>query len=478
VTPPIPISVSFTASTPASLEVNSSTSLGAQIENDISANPQVQWTVTCGEAACGSFNPPTTNNWAKTVFTAPSAIPAGSTVTVTATSLADSTKSASATITITPQTPTLADGTYVFQISTEPGNNASFITGVFVAKGGAITGGEQDTVNYQESGDGDSESSSPYSVFHPVTGGNYTVAPDGTLAISIQAGPYATESLTGALASGGQGFITAIDGVPAGGAVDLQTSIASPAGGYALSLFGGDADSSPMWFGGILNIDTPGAISGTGSILDVVDGAAAYGGVPNGVYSVGSSTVSTPDAFGRVVIQLNPGASSTLQTVSLAAYIVSSKQLRLAGTNEDGGYEPGIFMGVVGGTALSQGAATGKFTPASLAGTSYVFGAAGTDTHGLLQLAGILTLSEDGSLTGTLNWNDPSGKPQDPLPFTGSWTIDPMGRVSLSDLSDGSTFKYNLHLYLTGDGGGLLLSNDTSDVFSGQVFQQQSTALA
>jgi hypothetical protein len=476
VTPPIPISVSFATPAPASMEVNSSASLEAQILNDISANPQVQWTVTCGGSACGAFNPPTTNNWAKAVFAAPSVIPSGSTVTVTATSVADPTKSASATIVITPQTSTLADGTYVFQISAQPGSNASFITGVFVAKGGTITGGEQDTVNYQEYGDSDGNYSSVgYSSFAPITGGSYSVAADGNLQIFFQQGENAVANLTGSLASGGHGLIAAIDGVPAGGTVDLQTSTAAPAGGYAISLYGGDGYQSPMWIGGILNVDSQGQISGNGSLLDVVDGSAGYGGTPTGKQPIAASTVSAPDALGRITIQLNPGASSTLQPVTLAAYVVDAQHLRLVLTGEESGYTYGSFNGVLGGSALSQGAATGKFTAASFAGSSFVFGASGWDTHGLLQVAGVLTPSSDGSLTGTLNWNDLNTKPQEPLPLTGTWTIDPTGRVALSNLTDGSTFNYNLHLYLTGDGGGLLLSNDTDDVFSGQVFQQQSS---
>jgi hypothetical protein len=477
VTPPIPISVAFSSATPASLEVNSSASLGIQIENDISANPQVQWTVTCGEAVCGSFNPPTTNNFAKTVFTAPSAIPTGSTVTVTATSVADPTKSASATITITPQTGTLADGTYVFQISAQPGSNASFTTGVFVAKGGAITGGEEDIANYQLEGDSDDNYTMVgYTSFQPITGGSYSVAPDGNLQIFFQPGQSTAANLTGSLASGGHGLIAAIDGVPAGGTLDLQTGAAAPAGGYAVSLYGGDNYTSPMWMAGILNIDSPGQISGNGSILDVVDGGTGFGATSPGGPTVGASTVSAPDSLGRVVIQLNPGAAVTFQPMSLAAYVVDAKHLRLALTGETYGYSNGNFSGVLGGSALGQGVTTGKFTNASFAGSSFVLGATGSDAHGQLDVAGILTPASDGSLTGTLNWNDLSGKAQEPLPFTGSWTLDPTGRVTLTNLSDSSTFKYDLHLYLTGDGGGLLLSNDTTEVFLGQIFQQQPSA--
>ncbi len=99
--------------------------------------------------------------------------------------------------------------------------------------------------------------------------------------------------------------------------------------------------------------------------------------------------------------------------------------------------------------------------------------------HGPLQIAGVVTLNTGGSATGTLNWNDLSGgAPQNPLAFTGAYTVDPTGRVTLSNLTDGATFKYSLHLYLTGNGSGLVLSSDANDVFAGQAFQQQAGAFS
>jgi len=79
-------------------------------------------------------------------------------------------------------------------------------------------------------------------------------------------------------------------------------------------------------------------------------------------------------------------------------------------------------------------------------------------------------------VSGTLNWNDQTGtKAQSPIAFTGSYTVDPSGRVTLSNLTDGSTFNYTLHLYLTGNGG-LMLSSDSADTMAGQAFQQQPGA--
>ena len=463
IVPPIPISVIF-AGAPASIQVNASVSLRASISNDVSANPQVNWTVNCGGTQCGSFSPSTTSNDQPTTYNAPAAIPPGNTVTVTATSATDPTKSASASIVVIPVAPTLADGTYVFQISGSPGNAGTFITGTIVAKSGVITSGEQDSVS--DDGEGD-----VYTLFQPVTGGSYSTTPDGNMQIDVQIGQDETETLNGTLASNSQGLIASFDGIPGSGTLDLQTSTAPPAGGYAISLYSVDIYSSPTWIAGILNIDSPGAISGNGSVIDVIDGPVYSGGPP----SLGASTVSAPDAFGRMIFQLNPGANSPLPVLYLAGYIVDSSHIRLTQSNNPiNGYG---YAGISGGTALGQGASTGQFSAASVSGASYVLAAQGEDQNGPLQLAGVVTLNAGGSATGTLSWNDlEEGAPQSPRAFTGTYTVDPTGRITLTNLTDGTTFTDSLHLYLTGNGGGLVLSNNADPVFAGQAFQQQTSA--
>lgn len=462
ITPPIPIAVSFFAPLPASLQVSTSASLLAAIANDVTANPRVQWTVTCGSTACGSFSSTTTTSEAGTTYTAPVAIPSGNRVTVTATSLTDSTKSVSTGITITAATQNLANGTYVFQLSGSTGSQSSFFTGVFTASNGAITSGEQDSIYYESDSNDDLVA---YPLSQKIAGGSCATTSDGNVQVSIQLGASEMESLTGSLGAGGRGFVAGINGSPGSGTLDLQTGTAAPSGGYVLSLYGGDQYGDSAWIGGILNVDSAGGISGAGSILDAVDGYPAYGGA----HAVGASTVAAPDAYGRVQFQLRPGAGSTLPPLYLAGYIVDATHIRLIETGD--AIDNTNFQGVLGGTALGQGASTGHFSAASITGSSYVFGAQGSDTRGPLQLAGVLTANASGTMTGTLNWNDLTNAAQTPLPFTGSYTVDPTGRVNVSGLT-GLSFSYSFHLYLTGDGNGLLLSNDTADIFNGQAFQQ------
>jgi hypothetical protein len=117
--------------------------------------------------------------------------------------------------------------------------------------------------------------------------------------------------------------------------------------------------------------------------------------------------------------------------------------------------------------------------PPSSTGTTYVFGADGLDEQGGLQIAGVMTLNSGGTVTGFLNWNDLSkSAPQAPAAFTGTYTVDPTGRVTITKLTDGATFTYSMHLYLNGQGSGILLSSDSNDVFNGQLFEQQSSVFS
>jgi len=474
ISPPIAISVAFQSPMPASLQVNSTASWDAVIKYDTSANPQVKWTVGCGDTLCGSFNPTTTTSDATTTYTAPSTIPSGNTVTVTATSVTDPTKSASATITIVAPAPNLANGTYVFQISGPVGSAANFLTGVIVAENGIITSGEQDSIGYNTD---DNQSLYPYSFLSgPITGGSYSTTSDGNVQISIISGDGGGETLNGVLASDQKGFVAQIYGSLGSGTLDLQTSTAAPSGGFAVSLYGGDQYGGESWIGGILNIDSAGGISGAGSEFDLIDGGGS--GLPSGEEMLGASTVTAPDKFGRVQFLLNTTGDSALPVQDLVGYVVDATHMRLVSSVYNNQLE---YQGVMGGLALGQGASTGHFSSSSLAGTSYVFGASTLLQYGAYQLAGVVGANADGTLSGMFNWNDQSENTvQSPLPVSGSWTIDSTGRATFSSLTEGSgssePYSDGLHLYLTGNGNALILSSEYVNPFAGQAYQQQTAA--
>jgi len=89
-----PNAVLFVSAPPTSLAVNASATLMATATFPIAnsgGNTAVTWAVTCGSpGGCGTFGP--SADAAGITYTAPAAIPAGATVTVTATSVADTGK--------------------------------------------------------------------------------------------------------------------------------------------------------------------------------------------------------------------------------------------------------------------------------------------------------------------------------------------------------------------------------------------------
>jgi hypothetical protein len=95
-----PISVDFGAVPPASLALSATASISAVITND-SANAGVTWSCM-PSGSCGLFSLSSTASGTTTVYTAPATVPAGGSVTITATSVTDTTKSKSQTVSITP----------------------------------------------------------------------------------------------------------------------------------------------------------------------------------------------------------------------------------------------------------------------------------------------------------------------------------------------------------------------------------------
>lgn len=461
--PPIPISVSFFSAVPASLTQGSATHISAQIANDTSINSQVTWSVSCPDADCGGFSPTETSAEALTTYTAPSAVPSGGGVTITATSVTDKTGSVSANIHIMPAASQLADGTYVFQIDGLNSFDDTFTTGAFVASGGTIVGGEQDT----ESTDTD------YSLLSQITGGSYSPMPDGNIQVSLNVPSLNSqpEVLTGTMIAGDTGFVSGVQGVAGIGTLERQTAVATPTGSYALLLNGGEFYDQGPFAAGILNMVAGPAASGTGGLLDV----ETFQGP--GLMVASPSSVSAPDRYGRVLIEVNPDPIEPLTATGLTGYVVDGSRMRLilSGNSENSSF---MFLNL-GGLALGQGANAGSFSGASVAGSSYVFAAEGHDQAGPFHLAGTLNFNAGGSVTGLLNWNVlTGGTAQSPQAFKGTYTVDPTGRLTLSNLTDGANFNYSMHLYLDGKGDGLVLGSDVNDQFTGQAFERQATAFS
>ena len=470
ITPPaLAISVAFNPAAPTSLVVSTTASLTAVVTND-SSNGGVKWTVTCGSSACGSFSPTSTASGTATTYTAPSTIPSPATVTVTATSVTDTTKTATATITITPIV--LANGTYVYHVSGEDSTGPYFIAGAFTVQNGVIAGGEQDftdrSVGYPQN------TLAPATSKLSIAGNNIQIVLDtGNTNIGVSG----LETLRGTRVSSSRYLISEFDNfAAASGSLDLQTGTAAPSGAYVFSIGGidGQEDGLALAIGGVLSISGT-TISNTASVFDINLGGnvnVSGNGGPGLLFSSGS--VTAPDSFGRLTFSLTPSTTSVAAFI-LTGYIVGPNRIQLVESQVDS------LNSDLGGTALAQTTPTGGFTTntVGVSGATYVFSGTGVDRYGNQQIAGTFTLNADGTLSGsTIAVNDVNNYGTATV-TTGTYTVDPTGRVSLVNilptLPGGSNFPavpFGFELYLDGNGNAMELGVDANDLTAGVAYLQ------
>lgn len=446
---------------PSSLVISTTSNLAAVVSED-SAAAGVTWSVTCGSAQCGSFNPTTSpGNNATTAYTAPAVVPTGNMVTVTATSVTDTTKSASATITITTAPPAaLADGSYVFHVDGQDTNGPYFVAGVFNVHSGAITAGEQDVVDYAGGGN------------YPLVASDSSVAleSNGNIQIVLNNGSNGpgvngVQMFRASMVSTTRGYISEFDTFAAGtGTLQLQTSTAAPAGSYAFNLSGVDGTSNgyPFGIGGVLNINGTSIATGS-SVFDYYDG----GNVGQG-QTFTSGTVSAPDSYGRVTINLTP---STVTSFGLIGYVVGTNRIQFVENASD------QLGAALGGTALGQ-AKTNSFTASDVSGQSYAFIANAQDTNGLASFGGAFSLNSDGTVGGVIAYND-GVYHQGPHIVGGSWTIDQTGRVAMTnvmlDSANIGNGPYTFQLYVDGNGNAFELGADNIQGSTGPAFVQNGS---
>jgi hypothetical protein len=441
------LAVTITPEPPGSLPPGATTPLTAVVTNDPS-NGGVTWSVTCSASSCGTFSPTKTASGAATTYTAPSS---PTNVIVTATSVTNTSVFASATIAIAT---TLATGTYVFNIAgwDNPGQSVYYVAGSFAVQNGLITGGEEDYI--------DGSYISQYHI-NP-SGSAITNNGDGTYEIAVALmgtmvpeGVNGVETFIATPVTGSHLLMSQFDQSAAGtGTLDLQTSSAIPSGAYAFSTSGSDAAGNFLGIGGVLNF--AGGVLTPASVFDYNDTGSVLQ-----QQTFASGSVTAPDAYGRVVVTLTP-SSTLVPSVSFAGYIVGTNAIQLVETADS-------FNGIMGGTALGQ---VTTFNPLAVPGTSYAIGAAaGVDTTGQLQLAGSVTLNPGGTVTGTLLLADFAAISGGSI-VSGTYTVDPTGRVTLSNVTDNQTFNVSLQLYLDGNGNAMELGVDTGEVTQGPAFQQ------
>lgn len=467
--PPPPgssLAIAFQPAPPASTSVNAIVTLTAVVSDD-SSNAGVDWSLTCNNnASCGSLSSLHSGSGEAVTYTPPGSLSGNEqAVNIVAFATADHTKNALAPIMVTAFGSSLK-GTYVFQTT---GVDVSFqpyqFAGVITLDGnGGITSGEQ-TINTFNS-----STSSLQSVSDPITGGSYFVGPDGRGTMTINTanqniGQQGVETFSLVFLSSSQAFIAKVDdpNLPISsnessvGTLDLQTSKTAPAGGYAFVVSGTDiASLSPTSFGGILNIDSPNTISGTGSVAD----QDLAGTLTNGAAI--SGMVSDPDAFGAVKFNLTADFAST--PIQFTGYVVDATHMKLIETDNGSG----TGFGSTAGVAIGQGAATGTFTDNAAFSGEYVFGIFGDDFGGVpssLSSAGVFTADGNGHLnSGFIDIFRGGLGQRVSRKFTGTYSVDANGTgrvdsfITFKKDGDGPEFIF----YLTGNGNPpLLLDADT-----------------
>jgi hypothetical protein len=495
--PPPPasnVSIAFQPAPASSILVNASTNLTAVVSNDPS-NAGVDWSLVCQSAGnCGSLTPPHTASGQATSYTPPATLLGNNqTVTVVAFATADHTKNLVAPITVTAFGSNLK-GTYVLQAGgVDSSLNPYQFAGVIVLDGnGGVSSGEQ-TVNFF-----DPNPNVNALVTRPdsITGGSYFLGPDGRGTISINTndadlGASGTETFSFVFLSGSQALITALPTstilVSGIGTMDLQSSTAAPSAGYAFVVSGTDfSTGSPTALGGIFNIDSPNSISGKGSVTDQnLAGTLTAGATLSG-------TLSNPDSFGAVTLNLNTPSFPTTTAYQFTGYIVDGAHIKLIESDNTSG----SGLGATTGLAIGQGSATGTFEDDTSFSGTYVFGVLGQDLSAIspssLTSVGVLTADGSGDVangfTDTfLQANSVQGTAgaQISAAFGGTYSVNHQGTGRLRAtfnhflprLNDG--FSPVFFFYLTGNGNPplLLASGDSNYTFLGAgIAYPQSTA--
>jgi hypothetical protein len=456
--PPSNLSIAFQSTPVNSLLINATTDLIAVVQNDAS-NDGVDWSVTCQNPNdCGSLNTYHSASGETVTYTPPQTLSGNSqAVNVVAFAEADHTKNVLAVITVKAFGSVL-NGTYVFETRGSDANRQPFqLTGAVVLDGnGEITSGQQ-TLNYVSG-----------SLTTPIAqGGSYFAGPDGRGTMSLkttnQSGDPVTENFSLVVLSNSHVLLaeSQLDAPQTStGSMDLQTSIAAPIGGFAFVASGTDSAGTPAAVGGVLNIDSPGAISGKGSLADQdYNNTLTTCPSPKGI----SGTVSQPSPLGVVTFALF--GAPCLGSVQFTGYIIDATHIKLIESDNSGasGFS-------TAGPAISQGASAGTFSLASFAG-SYVWGVQGEDLASFepssLTSVGVLTADGSGNLTDGFTdtfmiLSAGKGSPaQAAGQFAGTYTIDSKGigrvRTSLTQFNSPVPFKPQLVFYLTGNGNPVLV---------------------
>jgi hypothetical protein len=463
--PPPGVSIAFAPVPPAAIALDQTAQFTAVVSNDPN-NGGVDWSLTC-QSNCGSQSCVTSGYPCGTLSAQHTA--SGQSVTYTpSTSFTGNNMSVNivafatdnhAVNVVGPLAVTafagILKGTYIFQAKGSDANAQPYqITGALVLDGnGNVLSGQQ-TLN----------TVSGMSQTTPIASGStYFVGSDGRGAMSLntnQSGNQVTETLSLVVLSSSGGMIAELDSNSAAGTLELQNSseaVQLPGAGYAFVASGSDYSGTPTAFGGVLNINSPGNISGEGSLADQDYNNTFHScSSPKGLTGTVLQPGSNP--FGVVTFTLN--GPDCFGSITLLGYIVDSTHIRIIETDDTSGGSGFLTAGI----AVGQGSATGTFSAPMLSGP-YVAGILGMDLTSLepSSLTSLSEFSADGNGNITSGYTDTfmiedevSQTPyQLSADLSGTYQVDTkgIGRVRASlKYNPSSSFNPDIVLYLTGSG--------------------------
>jgi len=466
-----PISVSISPAPPSTIQPGEHVVIGATVSNDTS-DAGVKWSCT-PSATCGSFSLVSTPSGVSTTYTAPVSAPAGNTIAIIATSIADSSKSDRVTtaFTGTASSATL-NGQYAFFVTSPTGNrgSTSLAGSVRLQGDGSIDGGVVDIISPAVL-DLQDQILSTSSNSPPGTS-SYGVDANGRGNMSLHTANGQTLQFSFVLTSATHASLTEIDGNPGSGSLDLQQrptagfTASQIKGGYSFTMTGTSKTDSEtkVSSGGILTADGDAGVSN--GTLDV-----NIGGVMSSSSFTGS--FSAPDSNGRGTLVLSSGRTLTY-------YIISPKALRIFEADN---------IALMGGSAYAQGGSV-----VFLANNMF-YQHSGWSSAGLTVTAGEFFIPEgDVAITTGISDSNTGGSPT--VPSTGirvtgsSGTDNPngTGTLNLVDAAGSSTFNlyvvdFNVDMldpgnsapnFFGGAGNALLLHTDANINGTGTlIFRRQ-----
>jgi hypothetical protein len=429
--PADPIGVTVSPAT-AEVDLGDVMQFTATVTN--TSNSAVAWQVNDiagGNATVGTIS-------ATGLYTAPSELPASSSVTIRAVSEADSGKSGTATAELVRFSARTLSGPYAFQFRGTDGDVLILASGTFEADGDGSMSGVQD-VNAGGTFAGDLEFT-----------GTYNISEDGEGTATLTS-PLGARDIAFVVIDRQSALFTQVDGVESvSGRFERQDpdafTNATFDGAFVYAFSGFEEGVGAI--GAIGRIVSNGSGSVTGGDEDIKRGAAFSAQVPiqSGSYDVSEET-------GR-------GTASLTNAIATTPYVLQV-------VNADRAFfMTGDTDFTVMGVLERQ---SGDISTASLAG-DYVFLAGGPGDLGQIAAAGRFSADGNGNLTDGILDSNYAGSINDGLDFTGSYAFDGEGR------GNATVAAYSVVTRMIDPARLVFLQTDADRVLSGRAYLQQSGA--